>query len=946
MALTLVPLVLDLYDGAGNLISSGTVTLTPSASLTDTTDGADVVQAPVTAAFTSAGSPLVSILPTDSANLAPSGWGWEAVFSGIPGTIPASYTFFITGTGNYWSFTATSASPAVFTASGSSLANGTQVVLHGSVPGQFLASTIYYVVSAAGTTFSLAATSGGSALGSSSAGSGTVAAVQSLSSLSPVSSVTTMAAYAEVPAGDLGGTSADPLVTGIQGVAVASAAATPSAWQLLTYSGDTDDWITSENLAPARGFQPPAPVLSQAIWMGQTGGPFAIGGTHSAGSNAYTGSFSIGSQCYYVTTNGSGSQATIAGAFTSPLNLTNQSLVVWLRVASLSNLLGGYPRLYVGNSAFTAAYFWKVYSSPTQPWALDGEWMKITLPFGTAGIVGSPNRASLTNLEFQVYDDSAGEASLYFGGIAAMPEPSAFPNGVVSLTFDDGYISASETAAPMMDAYGYRGTSFLIGQVVQGGGSAPYQNYMNIAQAQTLEAQNGWECGSHAWSATVHNEGYVVAGDTVALQDAASAKAFVTEQGFKVPWLHAYPLGAFDAGTILNTRELFGAARTISSLGGFPDETFPPAQLSRLRAFAVSEAANSGLANIEPFITAAQANHEWLIFCLHDIQASASGSLQFSTAHFATMLAYLQSTGIPVLPVSEVLEQGITMQPVTSLGDVVYGNAGGVPARLAGNTEALPMFLESLGTGSATQAPSFNTVSGQMLAVNQWAPGSQTGAAYPIATTVASGSNGGEISTIATWGGTYGGNGVLDVAANSTYPTSGTLNVAASGSTTAVITYTGTSAGTSFTGCVYVSGSATGTLTTGGAVALVSFAPLSSANVNTGNFIAPPSGNILVTASFTGKAASGVFNSFALAAHGTLSPLSNQWQLDDVTSDAQFKHCEWYITGLTNGSTYNYDLMCCSSGAYDIYAIGETSATPNLTGSNQGSPVVMTVRAV
>jgi hypothetical protein len=75
--------------------------------------------------------------------------------------------------------TATLASPAVFTAPGSALANGTPVVLSAppapqALPGGFTAGTTYYVVSASGATFELAATSGGSALNSSSAGAGIV----------------------------------------------------------------------------------------------------------------------------------------------------------------------------------------------------------------------------------------------------------------------------------------------------------------------------------------------------------------------------------------------------------------------------------------------------------------------------------------------------------------------------------------------------------------------------------------------------------------------------------------------------------------------------------------------------------------------------------------------------------------------------------------------------
>jgi len=92
------------------------------------------------------------------------------------------------------------------------------------------------------------------------------------------------------------------------------------------------------------------------------------------------------------------------------------------------------------------------------------------------------------------------------------------------------------------------------------------------------------------------------------------------------------------------------------------------------------------------------------------------------------------------------------------------------------------------------------------------------GSGAPSNTTVAAGSNGGQISLVASWA--TPGAGILAVASTAGYPSAGTLNVAASGSTTAVVTYTGIS-GNTFTGCVYVSGSPSGTVATGGTVSLV-----------------------------------------------------------------------------------------------------------------------------
>lgn len=77
-----------------------------------------------------------------------------------------------------YTFTATSASPCVFTPTPPGLLNGAVVQLSGTtVPTGFTAYTAYYVVTAAQATFQLAATPGGSAINSTSTGTGTVTQV-------------------------------------------------------------------------------------------------------------------------------------------------------------------------------------------------------------------------------------------------------------------------------------------------------------------------------------------------------------------------------------------------------------------------------------------------------------------------------------------------------------------------------------------------------------------------------------------------------------------------------------------------------------------------------------------------------------------------------------------------------------------------------------------------
>jgi hypothetical protein len=208
----------------------------------------------------------------------------------------------------------------------------------------------------------------------------------------------------------------------------------------------------------------------------------------------------------------------------------------------------------------------------------------------------------------------------------------------------------------------------------------------------------------------------------------------------------------------------------------------------------------------------------------------------------------------------------------------------------------------------------------------------------PAATTVAAGSNGGEISAVATWASPSPG--VLDVATTTAWPSSGTVTVAASGATTAVLTYTGIATG-QLTGCQYVSGSPAGTVSTGGAVTLTSSA------VTTGPFTAV-SASALVTASFVYNQTGSDAVAFALAAHGQAGPVVGNVVTANSNSQttAVPLSIPFLVTGLTPGDSYNYDLLfaIAGGGSVAVRVLGQTSTTP--TGESGYGPAVMTVQAV
>jgi hypothetical protein len=122
---------------------------------------------------------------------------------------------------------------------------------------------------------------------------------------------------------------------------------------------------------------------------------------------------------------------------------------------------------------------------------------------------------------------------------------------------------------------------------------------------------------------------------------------------------------------------------------------------------------------------------------------------------------------------------------------------------------------------------------------------------------------------------------------------------------------------------------------------------VSSANVNTGSFVAPPSGFVWVEATFvvTEATASTVIG-FALAAHGTATPiLGDAWQRTMANATTDDIQTVKFLVPVTPGTSYNLDLLFASTtNSLTIKSQAFTSTT--LTASTEGGPILMNVRAV
>lgn len=201
MTLRYVTLILDAYDATGAYLTGGSASIAPNTVLAAPADTEWVPQAPVTAVFSIfSATPQVKLLATDNADITPSGWAYTVTFAGVAGN-PAAFSFFVPA--GPLTFTATNASPCVFTVTGTPPVNNAAVTLAGgSLPAGFNSATTYYVVNQAGATFQLAATLAGAPLGSTGSGSGTATVTSyHLSAVTPLSTPPAVVQYLPVPAG-------------------------------------------------------------------------------------------------------------------------------------------------------------------------------------------------------------------------------------------------------------------------------------------------------------------------------------------------------------------------------------------------------------------------------------------------------------------------------------------------------------------------------------------------------------------------------------------------------------------------------------------------------------------------------------------------------------------------------------------------------------------------
>lgn len=426
---------------------------------------------------------------------------------------------------------------------------------------------------------------------------------------------------------------------------------TTAQWVASTKSDDYTPIVPS-NFA-VRGPRTDRKVIADT----QTGHSWTITGTVASSNLNDTTDYVLGTQCVSLLSNSTGVTCAFRkdwGSGSYP-DFTNKGIVLWLYIDNWSAMQSA-PTVQIidssGANAWVAPVLANVGLLDTQQYASDNEWAAYFIPwsaFTKGTIIGSnPTRNAVSSLRVNFYPKTGYQFTAKINGLGTFVEPATvLPNGMISLTYDDTYLSHFSIVRPYLDKYGFRATLYPI--VDQLGIDA---GHYTLVQLQQMHDRNGYEVGYHATTSAIHAAGLPSLTSKALASELAAGRVWQQNNGFADSTSMAWPRGYMSPTVITAVNEYWSNGRSIS---GVSPEIANPVRPYRLRCI---NAAGMTLAQLQTEVDKAKLAHAWTIFLFHDVAASLSGtdSQQQTTAIHNGLIDYISSQSVNVLPVGEAMQ--------------------------------------------------------------------------------------------------------------------------------------------------------------------------------------------------------------------------------------------------------------------------------------------------
>jgi peptidoglycan/xylan/chitin deacetylase (PgdA/CDA1 family) len=263
-----------------------------------------------------------------------------------------------------------------------------------------------------------------------------------------------------------------------------------------------------------------------------------------------------------------------------------------------------------------------------------GEWTSVSFGLGDALLVDDPDLDRLKYYGWFVMDHGEGEVVFEISDLERVPRPR---EGIVSFTFDDGYLDQLEAARVLSD-YGMGATAYVMPRQV----GAP--GYLDRTHLRLLADEHGWEISAH------HATPFTDLTQRDLKSEIAYSFETLKELGFSASAGHlAYPLGKQNSPVVMRVvRDAFWSARLAA--GGL--ETLPPADWHLLRAVNVLPTLSPR--EVLEAVQRAQESGEWAILMFHHLVESPRQDTDYTMADFEQVVRLVAESGASVMTVGQV----------------------------------------------------------------------------------------------------------------------------------------------------------------------------------------------------------------------------------------------------------------------------------------------------
>jgi peptidoglycan/xylan/chitin deacetylase (PgdA/CDA1 family) len=302
-----------------------------------------------------------------------------------------------------------------------------------------------------------------------------------------------------------------------------------------------------------------------------------------------------------------------------------------MRFDDYSKVNDGYIIL---STSGTFTQFFRAQFTPKLSTVINNEWIEFTLTREDFDFnSGTASWSTVNGMRIQVYGKATAPVTMWVDQVVRYPTPA---RPTISVAFDDGFATTASLAKPKMDQYGFRGSAFVIAQRIGTNG------YLSQAQVDTL-AQAGWDISGHG------DINLTTLSPAAAEADVLLNKQYLVERGYKGGDVYAYPNDGQSFAIRTMVAKYFSAARGLSTFG----QTRAYVPRRRFQGYQAGTALS--VATIQAWLGAGIANNSWMVLTFHNLPNSTSLPEDYLPADFNTLIDYIATSGVQVLPISEAL---------------------------------------------------------------------------------------------------------------------------------------------------------------------------------------------------------------------------------------------------------------------------------------------------